>query len=216
MKDRTTNTQSFSLKGLSKKKLFNLLQLAVIALMILGMIAFPYTKLTAKPGHDFSLEGTYTWLSYTILYSKIYGTSMNDVIFCIILAITTAMIVVSFLRKSEEKDGIAHTLMAIFLLVYSVLGTVFIGLWPVPNNTRVNIAFTEVLLQCLCVVIVILSVLKRSSIAFPKKAVHFTPKKEATCTTSDVDELKKFKELLDLGIISKEEFENKKNEILGK
>ncbi len=33
--------------------------------------------------------------------------------------------------------------------------------------------------------------------------------------TSDADELKKFKELLDMGVISQEEFDAKKKQILG-
>ena len=50
---------------------------------------------------------------------------------------------------------------------------------------------------------------------FENEVVVEKPNKNMTATTSAADEIKKFKELLDCGIITQEEFDAKKKQLLG-
>lgn len=50
---------------------------------------------------------------------------------------------------------------------------------------------------------------------FENEAVMEKPNRNMTATTSAADEIKKFKELLDCGIITREEFDAKKKQLLG-
>ena len=48
-----------------------------------------------------------------------------------------------------------------------------------------------------------------------RQQMQFSQKNETVASVSQADELKKYKELLDAGIISQEEFDSKKKQILG-
>ena len=57
--------------------------------------------------------------------------------------------------------------------------------------------------------------IERQKKSFVEQPAVYIPHPTAVTTQSDADELKKFKELLDAGIITQEEFDTKKKQILG-
>ena len=63
--------------------------------------------------------------------------------------------------------------------------------------------------------IIILSLVKRSSSVVPKEQEKPQQIINNIKETSNADELKKYKELIDSGVITQEEFDAKKKELLG-
>ena len=87
------------------------------------------------------------------------------------------------------------------IITMIVTGVCLLGLFVSVSNISV---FNGVMLA-----IVVVSFIKRSSAIVPKaKEAHNVP-------VSHADELKKYKELLDAGAITQEEFEAKKKQLLG-
>ena len=124
-------------------------------------------------------------------------------------AVTALMCIISIIVKPEHRDGKMHVIMPILLFLYCVsagsyeVDTVKDGFKIVANNCPVY------LFLGLHFGIIIISIAKRSTLiaGLPKVAV----KQE----TTKADELKKYKELLDSGAITQEEYDTKKKELLG-
>lgn len=130
-----------------------------------------------------------------------------------IYAITAVMCIISIVVKAEHRDGKMHVIMPVVLFFYAVamlnveVGKV-IGEWEIVESKFP----VPVFLACLFGAIAI-SIIKRSTIitGLPssKNKKADTPEKQ-----DNAGELKKYKELLDSGAITQEEFDEKKKQLL--
>ena len=82
------------------------------------------------------------------------------------------------------------------------------------SNTQINDYFSFSLIVIVAICIVLISIYQTIDYVYKKqKSKTITINKENS--QSNADELKKFKELLDIGAITQEEFDQKKKQLLG-
>lgn len=136
----------------------------------------------------------------------------------IIFAINALMCIISIVSKPEHKDGKMHIIMPIVLFFYSVMTDLGEGKAVSPNSPFViSESNFPVLIYLFCLaMVIVISIAKRSSIIVglpskkEKEKVVINTVKESTAA----DELIKYKELLDSGTITQEEFDEKKSKLL--
>ena len=142
----------------------------------------------------------------------------------ILYGINALMCLISIIVKPEHRDGKMHIIMPILLFLYNVsflrveIGTVA-GKWEIVESNFPVPLF----LGCMAGVFVI-SIVKRSTIIAGIPKVEEIRQKSSTTDESKVveirqksstaDELKKYKELLDSGAITQEEYDVKKKQLL--
>lgn len=128
----------------------------------------------------------------------------------IIFAVNVIMCLFSVFSKKVYRDGKMHIIMPVILLFYSFniptgcdVGDIF-GEWVVVENR-----FPSGLCGICMICIIAISIIKRSPliVGLPKVEVHNA--------STNADELQKYKNLLDAGAITQEEFEAKKKQLLG-
>ena len=184
-----------------KKKIANAIQLVLILgvfiiLKLPTIEAYHISATNPTPGHMAALSLMSGYVTTSVLY--------------ILTAIIVGMCVVSIAVKSEHKDAKIHSTLPIFwffVLVYCVITVQ----GEMDGFVVVSSAdFPGMLLLALALGVVILGFLKRSTLitGLPKEKVVV---KQA----SEADELGKYKELLDKGVITQEEFDAKKKQLLG-
>ena len=131
-------------------------------------------------------------------------------VICFLFGVNILMCLVSIIVKKQHRDGKMHVIMPILLFSYCCTITISVGtvtsdgVWEI-----VECAFPSMLfLGCLFGAIII-SIVKRSTIiaGLPTHNVKVE-------NVSQADELKKYKELLDNGAITQEEFDKKKKQLL--
>ena len=143
-----------------------------------------------------------------------------------IYAIVALMCIISIIVKPQHRDGKIHIVMSIVLFFYAVsmvsveVGKAVGDKWMIAESNFP----TGLYLICL-VIVVAISIAKRSTIitGLPSTKKSKNGKNdEVTQTvinnvqeTTNADELKKFKDLLDSGAITQEEFDEKKKQLLG-
>ena len=114
-------------------------------------------------------------------------------------------------NKSEHREGRIHSILPIlwFLSVNYNLITLGgkINNWLVVSSKD----FPGMFFEGCAIAVVILGFFKRASFIAGVPRVQTTSQ-----TTSNADELRKYKELLDEGIITQEEFDKKKKQLLKK
>lgn len=124
-------------------------------------------------------------------------------------AVTALMCIISIFVKPEHRDGKMHVIMPILLFLWTVsrlkieVGTIVDKFVIVESRFPIY-----PFLLCLLGVFII-SIAKRSTIIAGIPTVKIKSK------TSKTDELKKYKDLLDSGAITKDEYEEKKKQLLG-
>lgn len=124
-------------------------------------------------------------------------------------AITALMCIISIFVKSEHRDGKMHVIMLILLFLWTApmlhvqVGTV-VDEWKIVESTFPIYLFLGCLLS-----VFIISIAKRSTVIAGLPKV-ITIQQQST----NADELKKYKDLLDSGAITQEEYDVKKNELL--
>lgn len=132
-----------------------------------------------------------------------------------VYAVTALLCIISIIVKPEHKDGKIHIIMSIVLFIYSISMTnVEVGKavgteWMIAESNFPVYFY----LGCLLAVVIV-SIAKRSTII-----TGLPSKKEKTVVnnikeTSSADELTKYKNLLDNGTITQEEFDEKKKQLL--
>ena len=182
-----------------KKKLANIVEVVFIlisyAMLWLPLVSVQYTKLMREMPISVSPMGLTQRITVYII--------------TIICAINVIMCLFSIFTKKEYRDGKMHVFMPIVMFFYMASMNSFgvgevIGEWTVVENRFPSI----VLLVCMVCVIVI-SIVKRSPL------IVGLPKIEVQNTVTNADELQKYKDLLDNGAITQEEFDEKKKQLLG-
>lgn len=197
---------------MSKKKQLNLIEFAVQALVLLSFLVFQTVNM---------YSGSYSYTSDSIshtsntLTTSVFGYLLfNAPVFLVLVGAAMfangIVCLVSVLGNSTDRDGKAHVTLAVLAALF--------GFWCMIADftssgvtLEISPAFKIFTLIC-SIAIVSLAVIKRSSRVVPVKEA---PAATIIQATSDADELKKYKDLLDIGVITQEEFDAKKKQLLG-
>ena len=144
------------------------------------------------------------------------GISLWPILGVVLLLLGTVMCLISALRNNSNRDGVSHTIVSLLSLL--VVGWVIVMMGLMCDRAETFCAITANGLNVKIIFIllgsaIVCNMLKRSSLITPKakKAIVVQHNEPA----SHADELKKYKELLDSGVISQEEFDAKKKQLLG-
>lgn len=179
-----------------KKKIVNAIELVMLlaSFVILNLATIEVQNLsvsTATNGHMAPL----TLMKH---YITIYPTYF-------FYAVIAVMCVVSIITKSEHREGRIHSILPILWFVsvnYNVITlSGKVGNWLIVSSKD----FPGMLFEGCAIAVVILGFLKRASFIAGVPRVQ---------TTSNAEELAKYKELLDAGAITQEEFDKKKKQLL--
>ncbi len=224
----------FTIKGdsmknkLTLRKIFNLIQIVLLVATLIVIIVAPYgeykqynwlTKFDPNIGY-YKSRMVSDYINEKIVEQGTFHFSdfMTDTIPAVFLLIPTALIVVclalaifSVIRKSTHRDSMLHIAVPILaVIIYAFFISLFIdveyeSVFTVYSGTNPLIP-----------VVVIMGI--EIILSFVKRSKSFNPEAKVTvevASKSEADELKKFKELLDTGVITQEEFDAKKKELLG-
>ena len=131
-----------------------------------------------------------------------------------LFAINALMCIISIVTKSEHKDGKAHIVMPIIMFFYAATINVEEGNAVGAEWVIVKSNFSTLLFLVLFALIIAISIAKRSSIIAGLPSKNETTVVNEVHETTNADELKKYKELLDNGTITQDEFEAKKKQLL--
>ena len=184
-----------------KKRIFNAIE--VVVLLIAFANLFSEGAFSCDECHSFS----YMELAKDTIFPIgliVIAFMLTNVILCL----------VSIIKNNNSKDNLWHVSLPILTIVGLWLGgMVMTGAHDCTNNIDfVQATQTFWIIMFLMFVACILSFIKRS-------VVQKTEKEEFQVInnlheTSNADELKKYKELLDSGVITQEEFDAKKKQLL--
>ncbi len=187
-----------------KKKIANAVQ---IVLLIASFIVLNLKSITVPSnniwGEPYNISAIYYLKDFSAMLIPIY----------VLYALCAVMCIISIISKSKYKDGKAHGAVAILLFIYSMFAIFFF------QSSDYDFAILESnfpagLFIGLLFAVVVVAFAKRSSFIADTKETQQTVVNNIQETTN-ADELKKYKDLLDSGAITQEEFENKKKELLG-
>ena len=183
-----------------KKKIANGIELLFLIVSYVIML-IPCITMGVTTSKEFTYETTMSAMDiigkFPIMKIPMYALFLLCVVMCI----------VSILSKKEHRDGRIHSILAIILFLY--VNYCIISCSGGYGETVSTKFPTGIFEFCLFAVIVV-SFVKRSTLITGLPEV-----KVAGNTTSDADELKKYKDLLDSGAITQEEFDAKKKQLLG-
>ncbi len=143
------------------------------------------------------------------------GATLGIMIFNIVLCI------ISLKSRNVKKDGIIHTVTPVLLLILSFIcfgdGMILVTGFDTIFGSPINIIYWG-----LCILLIILAIAKRSANVTeeteePKDLSENKVEKEVVeqpVKIDEVEQIRKYKDLLDCGAISQEEYDTKKKEIL--
>ncbi len=186
-----------------KKRIFNvielILQLAAIALLF--------------------IDGAYICHNNTHTFSYIQGVASPAMIAKTFLffAINAILCIVSIFSKSKKRDNLWHValpfvnIVALFLVGSTIEHECLYN--HVLSTMWVTISTTFYIILAILIAIVFVSFIKRSVV--PKEEKQSQQIINNIAETTNADELKKYKDLLDSGAITQEEYDTKKKELLG-
>ena len=175
-----------------KKKIVNILE-AVIEVAVLAVFFSMKGIVSVDGGHHY-YDGTVSGALHQVI---VYAVP-----FYVLWGINLLMCVCGAISKSKKRDGAMHAILPILLFVFTD--------WCILSVTKEANSF--LLLQGLMFAMIIVAFVKRS-----RAIVGETPQAVVVAGTqaTSADELKKYKELLDNGVISQAEFDAKKKQLLG-
>lgn len=182
-----------------RKRIANGVELLLL-LVSFVMLWLPLLQIQYVPLHrEMPLEANVIGLAEKGFAYGIFG----------LYGITALMCLVSILAKPENRDGKMHVIMPVLLFLYCAsglhaeVGTV-VGDWEIVASSFPTMIYLGLFLAILAI-----SIAKRSTLIAGNPTVSAAP-----AAATKADELKKYKELLDTGAITQEEFEAKKKELL--
>lgn len=170
---------------------------------------YPYPVLSGTPSN----EGV---IAFSNLYNgnPFFATLTLGLIgMCILICIA------SIIRRSNDRDGFLHVLLPLF-----VLGAFYVFAYLMANaadvlteNGTVNkFHYYDMpkIVMGISFAVFLLALVKRSKLLTPRETVNAVIVNDKNVPASNADELKKYKELLDSGAITQEEYEAKKKQLL--
>lgn len=205
-------------KSNSKKRFLNIIGALLQAIALVLFVFCPYAKYTIAPNFTIThpnlvfLAADNGTLGFADLFScggvKIYG-----ILGAALLLLGIAMCVISAVQNDSARDRFSHVLVpvAACLVIACGIFILFDTVSGVVSTVSIN-GFALKGIFGLIGVTVLVNLIKRSRLivsADSGKTVVVTQKAD-----SNADELKKYKELLDSGAISQEEFDAKKKQLL--
>ena len=154
--------------------------------------------------------------SGVITFSNLMNSiSLWPILGVVLLLLGTVMCLISALRNNSDRDGVSHTIVSFLSLLVVGWVIVMMGLMCDRAETFCTIIANGLSVKILFILLgsaVICNMLKRSNLITPKAKTEVAIQHNEP--TSYADELKKYKELLDSGVISQEEFDAKKKQLL--
>lgn len=195
---------------MNRKKSLNIIELLVQLVFMLVLFSFKAVTLIEdidfKWAQDVNLSlGDYTFFDFAMTTENYF------IVILIGLMVVNAIIcLVSAISKDNNKDGIIHTVLAVVICIFSAI---YLTSPATPTGYDVIISSTIKMLGIVCALIIaILAIIKRSKYAVPVEEKPIINNIEVT--SSNADELQKYKDLLDKGVITEEEFDQKKKQLL--
>lgn len=188
-----------------KKKIANAIQLVllIVVFIILKMPTVSVKLVNSKTGITFE-ESMFDLMDH---YQPTYYP------FCVLSILLVIMCIISIVSKSGHRDGKVHSFLPVLWFINVNLCAIFVqGQIGVVEVVSYN--FPATLFEICAFGIVVLGFAKRSSFIAgePEEKVIIA---QTIPQTTDADELGKYKELLDKGAITQEEYDAKKKQLLG-
>lgn len=187
-----------------KRKIINIVELILhlITLAILFFSKYEVAKITGLhnglPVYSTTEKDTFFW------YKELFENPIYCIPLIILWAISIVMCIVSIFSKQKGVDGKMHAALPIINFVFTT--------WVMLSLAVSNNFFVVILLMF---IIMIIGFVKRSTLIAPKEEKQPQQVINNIQKTSNADELKKYKDLLDSGVITQEEFDQKKKQLLG-
>lgn len=125
----------------------------------------------------------------------------------VLFLLCAVMCIVSIVSKQKHRDGRIHSILAIILFLYANYCVIACG---AGYGEIISTKFPTAIFELCLFAVVVVSFVKRSTLIAGLPEI-----KVAENAPSNADELKKFKDLLDSGAITQEEFDEKKKQLLG-
>lgn len=199
------------------KKKLNIVSAVLQTIALLLFVLFPYATYTVPSNVRITnpdlvfLHTDNGALNYTDMFSC--GRYLPAILGVALLLWGIAQCVLSFIQNDDERDGFSHVLVPILSLL-----EIAFAWFALRGSVRlvVNIdtyTFTIKGILILLAATLVINLIKRSKLIVPtarQKKAAVVPKE-----TGSADELEKYKALLDKGVISQEEYEAKKKQLLG-
>lgn len=182
-----------------KKKIANIIEgilQVIILIMPFSMTCTIESTIFVSPGY--AIDNSQTG----ILSDVINDSPFFNIMFYALIIINILMCGYSAISKSKNVDSKLHCALPIIIFIFTNI--TFIGITDI--NSIENLLVYEVLMFA----VIIISFVKRASF-FAGEAKQ---KSDENVKQSDVDKIKEFKELLDCGTITQEEFDEKKKQLL--
>lgn len=201
------------------KKKLNVVSAVLQTIVLLLFVLFPYATYTVpfnvritNPDLVF-LHTDNGALNFTDMFSN------GNINICAVLGVAfllwgIAQCIVSSIQNDGERDGIAHLLVPVLSS-----GNIILGVSVLIDSVESVVRFDDYMsptLKCILILLaatLVTNLIKRSKLIVPsarQKKAAVVPKE-----TGSADELEKYKALLDKGVISQEEYEAKKKQLLG-
>jgi len=191
------------------------LQLSALLVFVLSKYA-TYVKL---PNATLEAKDLLALLdgSGVITFSNLMNSiNLWPVLGIVLLLLGAVMCLISALRNNSSRDGVSHTIVSLLSLL--VVGWVMLLMGLMCGRAAAFCIITANGLPVKAIIILLVAavagnMLKRSGLIMPKAT-----KKEAVQhvePAGNADELLKYKELLDRGVLTQEEFDAKKKQLLG-
>lgn len=206
-------------KSNGKKRVMNIISAVLQTVALLLFVFCPYAKYTIAPNFKITNpdiiflttdNGTLDFMDFFSCGGmKIYG-----ILGAAFLLLGVVMCVISAIRNDYRRDGFSHVLVSVISFLIVACG-IFLLIERVSTvvNTGVINGFAWKSIFSLIGVSFVINLVKRSNLIVPAKSRK--PAVVVQKSNSNADELKKYKELLDSGVISQEEFDAKKKQLLG-
>ena len=186
-----------------KRKIINIVEL-VLHFITLGVLFFSKYESALITGYYNGLpvyssteKAEYFW------YKELFENPIYCLPLIILWTISIVMCIVSIFSKQKGVDGKMHA--ALPIINFAITTWVMLSL---------TISKAFFVITFLMFIIIIIGFVKRSKLIVgeiekPQQVINNIQE------TSNADELKKYKDLLDSGVITQEEFEAKKKQLLG-
>lgn len=189
-----------------KKKIANAVELVLLIVSIITLSVKTMTIMTTTP-----TEFTYAFEASAIDCMNDY--TLQFVPMCVLYLICIVMCILSIATKSKYKDGKAHGFVALLLFIVANYNLISCT----AGDEIVSNGFPGALFEGALFLAVVVAFAKRASFiagVSEAKEVKQTVINNIQETTN-ADEIKKYKDLLDSGAITQEEFDEKKKQLLG-
>ena len=186
-----------------KKKIANAIEVVLLIVSIIILSSKNMTKIT--------VSSTGIPSSYDVSAIECMDNfGLTFIPMCLFYLLCIVMCVISIVSKGKYKDGKAHSFMALILFI-----SVNYNLISCTSGDEISSGnFPGAILELVLFLAVVIAFAKRSPL------IAGVPNETQTVInniqeTSNADELKKYKDLLESGTITQEEFDAKKKQLLG-